>query len=544
MVRFDTPDVLLPEIIGLHARSFPEKPALVCGEVVASWREFDARLNAFASALLRLGAGRNSRVGVLADPCVEAIYAEFGTLRAGAAVASLSTLVTPDALAEMIADSRATVLVVTERYREVVDAIRDRLNNVPEEGYILIGGSAPGWINFDSLLRAAPASAAALPDQLCGGDELCIIYSSGTTSTPKGIVLTHRCRLMTALMTSGELGYNAKSIVLVAAALHSNTAWSLLIRGFLFGATVVLMTRFDAREFCRLVAAHRVTHTTLVPVQIQKILDEPDAVAPALSSIKALVSTGSFMPLALKQRVIARFPEAFYEVYGLTEGIAAMLKPEDMAQHIDSSGRPAIGNDIRILDEHDRESPAGSRGEIVGYGPQLMDRYNDSPEKTAQSMWREPASGRTFLRSGDVGYFDADGFLHVVDRKKDMIVSGGYNIFPVDIEGVLGTHPDVREACVIGVPDSKWGETPLVLVVPASTMRIEAEALRDWLNQRLGKHQRVSRVIYRQSLPRNAGGKVLKQDLRREFMNAPGNAAMHNPAPEAARPDEKPGGTK
>jgi acyl-CoA synthetase (AMP-forming)/AMP-acid ligase II len=188
-----------------------------------------------------------------------------------------------------------------------------------------------------------------------------------------------------------------------------------------------------------------------------------------------------------------------------------------MAQHGDSSGRPVLGNDIRIVGSDDREVPPGERGEIVGYGPQLLQRYHNDDAKTAEAIWREPRSGRTFLRTGDIGYFDADGYLHVVDRKKDMIVSGGYNVFAADIEAVIASHPDIVESGVIAVPHEKWGETPMAFVVPRPAMQLPPENFRLWVNERLGKHQRVSQLVYCDALPRNSSGKVVKPELRARY---------------------------
>jgi acyl-CoA synthetase (AMP-forming)/AMP-acid ligase II len=453
----------------------------------------------FGGRLAQLGLKSGDTVGVLAEPGIDAIVAQFGILRAGMTVASLSTVVQRDALLRMIADCGAKALVVSPQHREAIagDAIAPGRT-------IVLGEAEPAGLRGDG-----PAVA------VNGDDPLCIIYSSGTTSLPKGIVLSHRCRLLTAFLTCSEFGYNSRSVVIVAAQLHSNTAWTLLIRAFLFGATAVVMGKFDAGRFCALVERHKATHTTLVPVQLQAILDVADGFD--LTSIQTVSSTGSLMPPGLKRRLIERFPRQFYEVYGLTEGVATMLRPEDMAQHGDSAGRPVLGNDIRILGEDDRELPQGQRGEIVGYGPQLMLRYHNDEARTAQAIWREPRSGRTFLRTGDIGYFDAAGYLHVVDRKKDMIVSGGYNVFAADIEAMIATHPDIAEAGVIAVPHAKWGETPAAFVVPRPALRMTPEELRLWINQQLGKHQRVSALFYCASLPRNAGGKVVKPALRARY---------------------------
>jgi len=188
-----------------------------------------------------------------------------------------------------------------------------------------------------------------------------------------------------------------------------------------------------------------------VPAILRMLLDHEDAATADLSAIESLCTVGSAMPLPLEQRLVARFPHAFCEIYGLTEGLILFLAPRDAAAHIESVGKPMIGYDIRIVGDDDRELPAGQKGEIVGYGPMLMKGYNRRPDATGEAIWREPVSGRT-LRSGDIGRFDADGFLHLVDRKKDMLVSGGYNVFPADIERVAVQHAAVLEVAVVGVP--------------------------------------------------------------------------------------------
>ncbi|MCX7324964.1 MAG: class I adenylate-forming enzyme family protein [Hyphomicrobiales bacterium] len=515
---FDIPSVFLPDIISGHARRWPEKRALVCDDATMTWRELDIAICAFARFLRSRGVGRGARVAVLAEPTAGAIVAQFGALRAGAGVASLSGMVSGDSLARMIRDSGAETLIVDGHFSPVIASIADQLPADMHHTRIAIGDVRGGWTAFaDALAEGVAQSDAPFP-RLEPDDDFVILYSSGTTGIPKGIVLSHGCRLSNCWLLAVEKRYDADAIVFSATALYSNTTWTLLTLAFFVGGTAVAMRKFEAVPALALLQRWRVTHTILVPAVLRMILDCEGADRADLGTIRALCTTGSQMPRLLKERVIARFPCAYFEIYGLTEGLILILRPDEVLAYIDSVGKPMIGNDIRIIDDAGRVLPAGEKGEIVGYGPLLMRGYNRRPDATEEAIWREPETRKTFLRSGDIGYFDRDGFLHLVDRKKDMLVSGGYNVYPADIERVILQHPAVLEATVIGVPHDKWGETPLAYVVqrPGAPV-IEAADLAGWINARVGKHERVWQVRFLASLPRNAGGKILKRELRDSF---------------------------
>jgi long-chain acyl-CoA synthetase len=514
MTRFDIPAILIPETMALHARRHPAKPALICNDVVLTWGDFDRRQNRVANALAKLGVGRGDKVGILTDNSNDAICAYFGTLKVGAAVASLPTIVTADSLATMINDCAAKVLIVSDGYLDRIDGIRDQIN-VADNAFVAMGKGADGWQDFDAWIAAASDSAPPIcnrPD-----DDACLIYSSGTTGVPKGIVLTHYCRINHAYLMSAEQRFNTDSVFIVTTALHSNTAWTLLLCAFLYGATSVIMPKFEAEEWCRLVERWKGTATVMVPAQYQAILDGEGVKTRDLSSLKTLATVGSHMREGIKRRMLETFPCGYYEVYGLTEGFATIVRPEDLPAKIVSVGRAMLGNDIRIIDDDGNEVPLGEAGEIIGHSPILMKGYHNNPEQTEAAIWREPGTSRTFLRSGDVGRLDEDGFLYLLDRKKDMIVSGGYNVFPADIERVLGAHPDVYDLTVIGIPHERWGETPLALIVPTPDATPDLEAMRAWANERLGKHQRIAAIEIRDELPRNPAGKVMKAELRKPY---------------------------
>jgi acyl-CoA synthetase (AMP-forming)/AMP-acid ligase II len=217
-----------------------------------------------------------------------------------------------------------------------------------------------------------------------------------------------------------------------------------------------------------------------------------------------------------KEEILERLCPGLIELYGLTEGFATILTPEDTAGRVASVGKPMAGSDMVLLDEDGKEVPQGSIGEIAGRGTAVMTGYHKRPDLTEEILWRDE-QGRLFIRTGDMGYLDEEGFLFIAERKKDMIISGGLNVYPRDIEEVVAEHPDIAEVGVVGIPHPKWGETPLALAVPRSGASPDTEEIKQWANAKLGKHQRLYAVVLRDELPRNAIGKILKRELRDEY---------------------------
>ena len=246
------------------------------------------------------------------------------------------------------------------------------------------------------------------------------------------------------------------------------------------------------------------------------VLERPDLDATDLSSLRTVLSAGSPLRRDTKREVIARISPFLYELYGFSEGFASVLKPHQHAEKFDTVGTPVLGFEVRILDDDGNELPPGTPGEIAGYGAGIMTEYNKRDTQTAELIWRDER-GRTFIRSGDVGVLDEDGFLKIVDRKKDMIISGGFNVFPTDVEAIVGEHADIMDVTVIGVPHAKWGESCLALVIPASGKAADPDEIMAWANERLAKTQRLVGVELRDDFPRNALGKVIKKDLRAPY---------------------------
>lgn len=478
----------IPALIRAHAAATPDHRAIVVGDRAITYRALDAEMDRVAAALQRDGVPAGAAIVIVAAPSIAYLTVYLGAVRAGICVAPLQPSATREALAQMAADAGARRVFSD---RDWPDAIRlDAL---------------------DAWLSDQPPTEVAVPPDA----PFNLIYSSGTTGSPKGIVQSHRMRW--AHVRRGDVfGYGPEAVTLVATPLYSNTTLVSLFPTLALGGTAVLMPKFEPAAFLQLSAAHRVTHAMLVPVQYERLLRHADFDRTDLSSYRMKLCTSAPFSAELKAEVLRRWPGGLVEYFGMTEGggtciLIAHRHPDKLA----TVGQPAEGHDIRILDDAGHELPAGEVGEIVGASPAaMMTGYHNQPAATAAAEWYD-ASGKRFIRTGDLGCFDADGFLSIVGRKKDVIISGGFNLYPVDLEAALLAHPAVAEAAVVGVPSASWGETPVGVVVLREP--VEPEALRSFANARLGATQRLSSVHVRAALPRSSIGKVLKRELRQDL---------------------------
>jgi len=421
----------------------------------------------------------------------------------------------------MVADAQARLLFVDASANDALAGI-DAAHAPP---LVAIDGQAAGTPLDDWL-----ASAGSTPRPVAIAPEMPfnIIYSSGTTGTPKGIVQPHGMR-WTHVMRGSRFGYGRDTVTLLATPLYSNTTLVVFFPTIAFGGTVVLMDKFDVDRYLAFAERHHATHTMLVPVQYQRLMASPRFGEHDLSSFRMKFCTSAPFSAALKADVLARWPGGLVEFYGMTEGGGScILVAHERPDKLHTVGQPIEGHDIRLIDEHGRELPKGATGEVVGHSAGMMAGYHGQPEQTAAAEWFD-GTGKRFIRTGDVGRFDDEGFLMLVDRRKDMIISGGFNLYPSDLEAVLRTHPAVAEAAVVGVPSERWGETPAAWVVARPGAAVDAESLRAWANERVGKTQRIAHLALVDELPRSAIGKVLKRELRERFIAAAA-AASGDPA--------------
>ena len=477
----------LPDLIAAHARDRGDKIALIHEDDTLSYAALDAAMDRFAAALQREHIAQRSAVAIVAAVSIPYAIAFLGSLRAGCVPTPIAPSSTDDQIAAMVADCGAELVLDDARLADL-DA----------------------WL--------APEGTEPQPVTIVPADPFNIIYSSGTTGVPKGIVQSHAMR-WSHISRNEALGFG-DAVTMIATPLYSNTTLVSFLPTLGWGGTCVLLGKFDAKAFLAAAAKNRATHAMLVPVQYSRIMAVPDFDAHDLSSFRVKTCTSAPFSAALKADVLARWAGLLIEYYGMTEGGGTcILIANAHPDKLHTVGKPAEGCDIRLIDDDGNEVPQGEMGEVVGRSGAMMTGYHGRRDATSAAEWFD-ADGNRYIRHGDVGRFDADGFLTLLDRKKDVIISGGFNIYPSDIEGVLNDHPSVADGTVVGVPSDQWGETPMGFYVPVAGADVEPETILDWVNARVGKTQRLAGLQLIDELPRNAIGKVLKRELRDRYQAA------------------------
>ncbi|MBX7528057.1 class I adenylate-forming enzyme family protein [Qipengyuania vesicularis] len=493
-----------PQILANWAESQPDRIAMRDDGGEISWAELGDRVERVAARLLEDGLERGQSVAILGYSSVAYALVFLAAVRAGGVAAPLTTSASADQLAGMAQDSGAAHIFID----------RAKLAELGEDCFpgltrIVLDEELDEWM--------APEGTTAPAVEHQPSDPFNIIYSSGTTGTPKGIVHSHQMRWRQFAVTAASwLEARLEVRTLASTPLYSNTTMVAFLPALLAGGTVRVMGKFDCMRWLDHAQSDRSTITMLVPVQYQRLMDEPRFEEFDLSSLVLKYCTSAPFSAELKREVLARMPGALIEIYSMTEGgVVCLLEAHKFPDKLHTVGRPAPGSELRVLDDEDRPVEPGTPGNLIGRSHTMMSGYKNRPEQTREGYWTDPATGDVWQRMGDIGRVDEEGFVELVGRAKDMIISGGFNIYPVDLENALLEEEDVLEAAVIGMPSRQWGETPVGFVRLAEGGR-EAEEVRDAVNARLGKTQRLAALAPIMEMPRSHIGKLLKSELREE----------------------------
>ena len=507
----------------IPATIVPEQELVVFGNHRQTYEDTRRRVQRLAAALVALGIAPGDAVAVLDTNSSRYLETYFATSMLGGVFVPLNYRARADELAYMILTADVRVLMVGDRYGELVAGLRDRLRCVSH--YVAIESPQPEMMLFEELIAQSPGEASEA--EVDAGDSNILMYTSGTTGRPKGVMLTYGDFVSYVCGHTELADGTPRGAALLCVPLYHIAGITSMLTSVFTGRRVVILRQFEAAEWLETVQREHITHAFVVPTMLKRVLDHPAFRQDSCSSLEILAYGAAPMPLPVIRRAIAMFPSTvgFVNAFGQTETTATvtMLLPDDhrlegsalemekKLQRLASIGRPLSDVEVRIVDPEGAEVASGEIGEIVVRTTRLMKGYVSQGDATA------PTIVNGWLHTRDMGWMDADGYVYLAGRKDDLIIRGGENISPAEVETVLHTHPAIEEAAVIGLPDVDWGEQVMAIVVPKIGSPLTAEEVIDWCHQRLASYKKPASVQFVSSLPRNALGKVLRNELREQF---------------------------
>jgi len=496
-----------------HAESLPNKPAVVLGDRTLDFATLNRRANRAAGAFKGLGAGAGDRIAIMSFNSIEGIEVGNGARRVGMIVVPVNYRLRGSELAYVLNDSGSGFIVAGPDHVDVVEAAREEIRG--DRRFIAVGEHVPpGWLAYDELMEST--SDGSPPGSAVDGIGASMIYTSGTTGHPKGAWRPHGLEIANVLQVISIFELNQSDVHLICGPdYHSGVAFFSTLHQVL-GATRVLQPKFDADGALDAIARHRVTTTFVAPTLLQRLVDAQRARPRDVSSLRAMILGAAPCPFALKERAEAVFGQVLWEFYGATEtGINTVLRPEDQLRKPGSCGTAVPGQEIRLVGLDGEDAPDGEPGELMVRNGWLAEYYK-RPDATGKSLHDG------FFSVGDVAYRDAEGYYFICDRRTDMVISGGVNIYPAEVEAALHAHPAVMDAAVIGVPDEQWGESVKAVVQMRAGMTATEDELIAFCASRLAGYKKPRSVDFVELLPRDAAGKLLKRKIREPYWAATG----------------------
>jgi acyl-CoA synthetase (AMP-forming)/AMP-acid ligase II len=511
----------LAESVATHARTQPHKTGARDSKRTLSYADWDTRASRLANALLRMGLQQGDRVALLAYNCVEWLEIYTALARAGLVAVPINFRLKGPEVAYIVQHAEAQAFIVQDGLRALVEGLRDVLPIAPDR-YLHFGADTPtGWQDYEALIATSPGDGPAV--EVKPKDLFALMYTSGTTGRPKGAMRSHEGNALIALVTALEFGLTRDDTgLLVMPLCHANSLY-FSVTFTMLGATIIVDDRksFDAEAVLRTLAREHVTFTSLVPTHYIMMLDLPAAARQGLDlhRVDKLLISSAPARKETKLAILQLFPNGrLFELYGSTEaGWVTILRPDEQLDHLGSVGREWAGSGpIRLLDLDGSEVPDGAVGELYSRTAYAFDGYWKNPDKTQEAF------NGAWCSVGDMARRDEQGFIHLVDRKSNMIISGGENIYPSEVESVLAAHPAVQDVAVVGLPDAKWGEAVQAVVVLRPGQTLAASELEDWCRERMAgfKRPRGYRFVSESQLPRTATGKIQHRLLRDRLVDS------------------------
>lgn len=503
------------DFLASHAQTIPTKLAVICGDQTRDFAALNRRANQAANVFTGLGCEAQDRVASMSFNSIEGFEIANGLRKMGAVVVPINYRLRGPEVAYVLNDSGSRIVTAGPDYVDVVDAARPEIAG--DRRFVAIGRHVPeGWLSYSALMD--DASDIAQSNAPGGGFGASMIYTSGTTGHPKGAWRPNGVNVENVLQVISIFDLNQSDVHLMCGPGYHSAVGFFSALHVLLGATVVVQPKFEAEEALDLMARHRVTTTFMAPTLLHRLVDLQEKEPRDLTSLRALIIGAAPFPYALKVRAEAAFGQVLWEFYGATEtGINTVLRPEDQLRKPSSCGTAVPGQEIRLVGDDGREAPTGEPGELMVRNSWLAEYFN-RPDATGKSLHDG------FFSVGDVAYRDDEGYYYICDRRIDMVISGGVNIYPAEIEAVLHAHPAVMDAAVIGVPDDQWGETVKAVIQPRPGTSVTEEALIAFCAERLAGYKKPRSIDFVDELPRDAAGKLLKRKIREPYWAGAGRS--------------------
>ncbi|MEW6258693.1 MAG: AMP-binding protein [Thermodesulfobacteriota bacterium] len=505
----------LGQNLKVNAKKFPQTTALKDSSRSFTYPEVNRRVNRLANGLTTMGLRKGDRIAVFLENSIEIIECYLATAKTGIVIVPINFRLVGKETAYILENSEASAIVVHDEFTPIIDGIRSSLHRIDPSRFIVVGKNTPGYRNYEDIL--AEGTEAEPDGSILPSDTWILIYTSGTTGKPKGVLRSHESHVAFYLINAIDFGFSPKDICMnVMPLCHINSTYFTFTFLYIGGSVYVHPARsFRPEEILKIIEREKITFISLIPTHYNLILNVPEENRTYdVSSIRKLLCSSAPVRKQVKMDIMEFFPGVeLYEGYGSTEaGIVTVLKPEDQMRKLGSIGYESLGTDfIKLLDENGNEVGTGEVGELYSRGPMLFDGYYKLPEKTKSAFRGE------WFSAGDMARRDEDGFYEIVDRKDNMIITGGEHVYPSEVEEVIGGHPNVFDVAVISLPDEKWGEKVVAVVIPKGDLT-EKDVL-DWCKERLAGYKRPKQVIFIEpdDMPRTGTGKILHRVLRERY---------------------------